>query len=109
MADQVQIDFSNNTARKFMERLIHMVSDCRIYRDDWDANQAGANAFPMDGTDVFDNKDGSAPRTDAPVLQQADLESLRNIANNIANQLSPAAEQVLIGKMVRSYDVVMKS
>ena len=104
--NQVQQDFINNAARPHMESMIRIVHELDTFIADYDALQATADALAVDAV-VLDDA-GSAPRSDAPNLTGADIQNMRNFSQNMSLVIGNTAKTVLIGKMVRSLNTVLK-
>lgn len=104
--NQVQQDFVNNAARPHMEVMIRILHELDTFISDYDALQASADILPIDTT-ILDDA-GAAPRIDAPILTGADLANMKTFSANMSAVVGATAKQVLIGKMVRSLNTVLK-
>lgn len=104
--NQVQADFVNNAARPHMEEVVKALHVLDTYVADYDALQASGDALPVDATVLDDAL--TAPRDDAPQLTGADLQNLRDFSANMSAVVGATAKQVLIGKMVRTLNNVLK-
>jgi len=104
--NQVQQDFVNGAFRPFLETVIKFIHDADTFNADYNALQAGPDALPEDAT-VLDD-DGVAPRSDAPELTGLNVKQLNDFVASMSAVLTPTAKQVLIGKMVRSLNLVLK-
>ncbi len=104
--NQVQQDFVNGAFRPFLETVIKAVHDFDTFNADYAALQAGLDVLPEDGT-VLDDA-GATPRPDAPELTGLNIKQLDDFVLAMSAVLSPAAKQILIGKMVRSLNIVLK-
>lgn len=90
-----------------MEEIIRAKHVLDTFVADYDALQATADALATDTTVLNDDTD-TTPRADAPQLTGADLQNLRDFSANMSAVIGAAAEQVLIGKMVRPLATVLK-
>jgi hypothetical protein len=104
--NKVQQDFINNAARPHMEEMIRMVHVLDTYIADYNAIQASVDALPIDAT-ILDDA-GASPRSDAPQLTGADLANMESFSTSMSAVVGAAAKQVLIGKMVRNLNTVLK-
>ena len=96
----------NVAFRQFLETAIRFVHDADTFNADYAALQASPNALPEDTT-VLDDA-GANPRADAPELTGLNVKQLNDIVAAMSAELTPTAKQVLIGKMVRSLNTVLK-
>ncbi len=101
LLNEVQIAFVNEAARPHIEQIIKAIYRLDTFVADYDAIQATCEVLPIDGTVLDDG------RTDAPALTGADLVLLRNFSETMSGNVSAAAKEALIGKMVRSLNVVL--
>jgi histidine ammonia-lyase len=104
--NQVQQDFVNGAARPQMEVIVRILHELDTFVEDYDALQGSADALPTDST-VLDDA-GSAPRDDAPELTGAQLQTLRNVSENMSLEINAATKDTLISKMVRPLAIVLK-
>lgn len=102
----VQTSHINGAARPMLETLIKIAHDLDTFVADHDAIQASSDALPTTSA-VLDDA-GDAPRDDAPNLTGADLQNLRDFSANMSAVLTDPAKQILIGKMVRPLNTVLK-
>lgn len=99
---QVQNSFVNEAVRPHMETIVRILHELDTFVADYDAMQASPDALIEDATVLDDG------RPDAPALTGANLKSLRDFSANMSAVVTPAAKEVLVGKMVRSLAVVLK-
>lgn len=104
--NKVQQDFINNAARPHMEEMIRMLHVLDTYKADYDALQSSVDSLPTDGTTLDDA--GSAPRLDAPVLAGSDLQTMGDLSADMSAIVAANVKSVLISKMVRNLNTVLK-
>ena len=104
--NQVQQDFVNNASRPHLEVMIRILHELDTFIADYDAIQASGDALPTDST-ILDDA-GAAPRDDAPNLTGTDLANMKTFSANMSAIVGATAKQVLISKMVRSLNTVLK-
>lgn len=106
--NQVQVDHVNEAVRPHMETLIRVLHELDTFVADHDALQNSADALPTDTTVMDDGPGGTAPRTDAPQLTGAQVQTLRDLSANMSAEVNAATKDILIGKMVRPLAVVLQ-
>lgn len=103
--NQVQRKLVNETVRPSIEDLVWMWDTLDKLVRELD-NQQDPITYNTD--DLGDNSDGTEPRTDAPTLTGNDVQSLRDFAASMRDQIGSSALDQLIQKMVRDLETVTK-
>ena len=102
----VQQDFVNNAARPHMEIIVRILHELDTYVADYDALQSSVDALQIDSV-ILDDA-GDIPRDDAPNLSGADLQTMRDLSSNMSAIINAGTKTVLISKMVRNLNTVLK-
>ena len=101
----VQVAFVNETCRPLIEKLIKARYELDAFVLDFDNQQT---PLPTAATDLDDNSNGTAPRTDAPTLQGDQMTQLRNFAANMRDQISSVALDSLVALSVRPVAAIIR-
>jgi len=107
MSTKVQRDFINNAARPHMEVMIRILHELDTFIADYDALQGSTDVLATDNVTLNDN-DAATARSDAPTLTGADIAAMRNLSSTMSGAIVPATKTILIGKMVRPLNTVLK-
>jgi len=101
----VQVKFVNEAARPTIEQLIAMRYTLDAFVLDFDNQQ---DPIPTDATVLDDDSSGTSPRTGAPELTGANVQSLRNFAANMRDQINGPALNALVALAVRPVSTIIR-
>ncbi len=93
------------TSRQMIERLIKMRFELDAYVLDFDHQQV---PLPTDAVALDDNSTGTVPRDDAPELTGAKVQSMRNFAAGMRDQINDVALASLVELAVRDVDTIVR-
>lgn len=108
MSNEVQRNFVNNAVYPQLERVIRIINQLEALVEDYDALQASANALPVDAT-IVETLDDVTSRTDVATITGAQIQTLRDVCEAMAAQLTAPQKQTLIGLMVRDLNTVIRA
>ena len=104
--NEVQRAFISETVRPFLEDMVRITSRMDTFMLDYDNQQ---NAIATTETDLGDGVDGTAPRTDAPVMTGTQLGTLRTIVTTMRAGITAGQYNALISLLVRDLNTVIRS
>ena len=106
--NEVQRLFIQETFRPHVETLIKIEDRLSTYKADYDAIQAGPDAFTLDAEVLHDNVAHDGPRDDAPQLTGTRLSQANTLVTNLITQIDAPTLAILRQLSVRDLATLLR-
>jgi hypothetical protein len=101
--NQVQVDFVQEAVRPTIEEIILFRSKLDAFVLDYDNQQS-----PLPTTAAILDDNGASPRTDAPTLTGANVQSLRTFCANMRDQITPTSLNTLVALSAQPLEHILR-